>query len=365
MEDEFEMDLFNDDIELNLEEGSLLNNNEPPEEGENNDGDPNDDPSIQNNSGEGENDPGTVANEDGNDEGDENDSPNLFSSVATVLKEQGLLPSLDTESNIESVDDLAKAFVTERETLVKNTLIEKFGEEGYEYIVKGVPIEKYEEFKSSQDNLDSITEDQLTEDIEFSKKVIFQDYINQGVPEKKAEAILEKLSLLGDESIIEDAMTSLSNVKEFNKQLIENEKIELENSRLSEEKLRKENDKKLKDSVYNTKELLQGQSIPKDVQDRVYKNMTTIVGKSPDGYEENSLMKSRREDPISFDTKLYYIYDLTKGFTDFSLLTNAGKSNAVKELEKAMQNNSVFSGSGQPSYIKDKEGYIEYGDELV
>jgi hypothetical protein len=51
-------------------------------------------------------------NEDQEEEGNEDDtSPNLYSSFASVLNEQGLLPSLDLQKDkVESIEDLTNVF---------------------------------------------------------------------------------------------------------------------------------------------------------------------------------------------------------------------------------------------------------------
>ena len=252
-------------------------------------------------------DPDTVA-DDENDEGEggENDSPNLYSSMATVLQEQGLLPSLDiTDTKIETVDDLANAFTSQVDDLVKNKLVDKVGESAYEYLINGVPLEQVEEYKSNDDYLNGLDENKLADDIELSKKIIYQDYINQGFSETRATRLVDRTASLGEDSIIEDAMDSLESVKRYNTKYMDDQKTANIQAEAESAKTRVSNEKKLKDSVYNTKELLKDQPISKAIQDKVFNNMTKIIGKSPDGSDENSLMKSRRENPVDFDTKLY------------------------------------------------------------
>lgn len=371
-DDNIGMDLFGEQsLEVNFDG---LNN--PQEDVEDQDGsDENNDDNIgdsqesdnTNNQGESQDsDSESVAEGDDQDEGSEgNDSPNLFSSVATVLQEQGLLPSLDiAENKIESVEDLANAMKVEAENLAKSTIIEKIGEEGYEYINKGITVDEYNAYKTTADALNTITEDSLSQDMELSKKVIYQDYINSGISEAKATKLIDRLSELGDDSILEDAKESLINVKNFNKAELDNQAAEIASQNALIEKQQQEVEKQLKKSVYDTKELIKGQAINKVFQDKVYDSMTKIVGKSPDGNPENALMKQRREDPVDFDTKLYYVYELTKGFKDFSKFTASAKSSAIQDMERALQNNSINS-SETPGFLQDNESYSDgLGAEL-
>lgn len=365
-EDNIGMDLFGDQsLEVNFDELSTYQEDTDEQESSEENNDDNTDDSQEsddtNNQGEDQDaDSESVAEEDDQDEGSEgNDSPNLFSSVATVLQEQGLLPSLDiAENKIESVEDLANAMKAEAEELAKSTLIEKIGEEGYEYINKGVSVDEYNAYKTTLDTLNTITEDSLSEDMELGKKVIYQDYINSGISEAKAIKLIDRLSELGDDSILEDAKESLVNVKNFNKAELDSKAADIAAQNALIEKQQQEVEKQLKKSVYDTKELIKGQSINKVFQDKVYNSMTKIVGKSPDGNPENALMKQRREDPVDFDTKLYYVYELTKGFKDFSKFTASAKSSAIQDMERALQNNSI-NNSETPGFLQDNESYSD------
>lgn len=365
-EDNIGMDLFGDQsLEINLDglsnpQEHSEDQNESEENNDNNIDDSQESNDTNNQSENQDSDSESVAEEDDQDEGSEgNDSPNLFSSVATVLQEQGLLPSLDiAENKIESVEDLANAMKAEAESLAKSTIVEKLGEEGYEYISKGISVDEYNAYKTTADALNTITEDSLSEDIELSKKVIYQDYINSGISEAKASKLIDRLSDLGDDSILEDARESLINVKNFNKAELDQQAAEIEAQNALIEKQQQEVEKQLKKSVYDTKELIKGQSINKVFQDKVYNSMTKIVSKSPDGNPENALMKQRREDPVDFDTKLYYVYELTKGFKDFSKFTASAKSSAIQDMERALQNNSI-NNSETPGFLQDSESYSD------
>lgn len=365
-DDNIGMDLFGEQsLEVNFDELSTFQENSEEQEDseENNDNnidDSQESDDTNNQSEDQDSDSESVAEEDDQDEGSEgNDSPNLFSSVANVLKEQGLLPSLDiAENKIESVEDLANAMKAEAESLAKSTIIEKIGEEGYEYINKGISVDEYNAYKTTADVLNTITEDSLSEDIELGKKVIYQDYINNGISETKASKLIDRLSELGDDSILEDAKESLVNVKNFNKAELDNKAADIAAQNALIEKQQEEVEKQLKKSVYDTKELIKGQTINKVFQDKVYNSMTKIVGKSPDGNSENALMRQRREDPVDFDTKLYYVYELTKGFKDFSKFTASAKSSAIQDMERALQNNSI-NNSDVPNFLQDNESYSD------
>lgn len=310
-------------------------------------------------------------NEDPDDEGDDDaegdDSPNIYSSFAAALNEKGLLPSLDSLEDIEinSVDDLATVFKSEIDTQVKSNLIDKIGEKGYEALEKGITLAEYQQYEDNVMTLDGITDDTLESDIELSKKVIYQDYLAQGIDESRALRLLKKSVDAGDEYVLEDAKESLESLRATEEKRLDQLADTREAARQEEQAAQEKIDNDLKSAIYNTPEIIKGIKVNKTIQDKVYKSINTIVGKSPSGIMENQLMKDRRENPVDFDSKLYYLYELTKGFKDFSKLVSKSETKAVGKLEKALKGARFDTGSGKPTYMTDPNSYGGIGSEIV
>lgn len=301
-------------------------------------------------------------------EGDDDqngDSPNVFSSFANVLNEQGLLPSLDSNAKIETIEDLTEVFKTELNNQAKDYIVEKIGEDGFEALEKGITLAEYQQYQNGVDTLNSIDPDALAENIELSKRIILQDYIAQGLSEDKAYRFLEKTIELGDEAIIEDAKASLDSLKQIQEVKLEQAKEARNAELIAEQKKQEKIDNDLKNSIYNAKEIIQDLPMTKAMKEKVYKSITNIVSKSPDGVPENRLMKHRREDPIEFDKKLYYLYELTNQFTDFSALVSKSKSKAANDFEKVLRANKSQINNDQPGFVSDPESYGGIGDELI
>lgn len=372
------MGLFDspEEIELNFADLGIV----PDEDEENEDidtpeldedGNPVSDPTGEEEETDEDVDPEEVVGDEETDEGDEDaegdDSPNIYSSFAAALNEKGLLPSLDSleDMKIDSVDDLATVFKSEIETQVKSTLVDKIGEKGYEALEKGITLAEYQQYEDNVTTLDGITEDTLEEDIELSKKVIYQDYLAQGLNEARALRLLNKSIDAGDESILEDAKESLVSLRASEDKRLEQLTASREAAKQAEIEEQEKIDNDLKSAIYNTPEIIKGIKVNKTIQDKVYKSINTIVGKSPSGIMENQLMKDRRENPVDFDSKLYYLYELTKGFKDFSKLVSKSESKAVNKLEKALKGARFDTGSGKPAYMTDPNSYGGIGSEIV
>ena len=311
----------------------------------------------------------SVATENPSTEGDDDakSSPTIFSSTAKVLHEQGLLPSYDAnDTKLESADDFASFINKELDTQLKAKMVEKVGEKGYEFIEKGVSLEEAVKFKQNMDSLDNIGEDQLSEDLELSKKIILQDAVNQGMSEARATKYLSRLTDLGDEAIVNEAKESLEGVKEYVQQ--EAQRVADANAATidnNNKALAKEQDD-FKKSIYDTKTIGDNITFDRNFQDKVMKSINTVVGNDDQGNPENQLLNDRRTNRVEFDTKLYYIYELTKGFKDFSAFTSSGRSSAVQDLERAMQNvQHTNVGAGSANFSSDPDSYDSIlGDDI-
>lgn len=365
-------------LELNLDDApenikKLLGNDyneDSDNEDLNNDQDGDENSDEENLNEGGEDQPEGVVEEEDADEGDNQDdnSPNIYSSFADVLQEQGLLPSLDLKkTSITDAESLVFAIKTESDNIAKEYLINKLGEEGYQSLEKGVTLAEYQNHVNTTKTLDSITEDILVTDLELSKNIILQDYISQGLPEVRALKLLKKTLDIGDEAVIEEAKESLVSLKQIQSKQLEKLQEERQSQLAEELKEQEKIDNDLKNAIYSSKEIIQGIKLDKAIQDKLYNSITKVVSKSPTGVMENKLMKERRENPIDFDKKLYYLYELTNGFKDFSKLISKSESKAVSKLEQTLRQTNFKGQGGTPAFMDDPNSYggSEFGSELV
>ena len=299
-----------------------------------------------------------VDEEDVEDEGSEGSesSSNLYSSLAAFVHEQGLLPSLDIDlKEIKSADDFANVFNKELDIQAELRL--------NDYLAN-LDLNKIGVAKQEISDLNSINTDSLKDNIDLAKRIIYDDYINQGLDEKKANRMLNRLIDLGDDAILEDAEESLESLKEFKNREIEKEtqsyKQKLESDKVEQAKL----DEQMKKTIYESKDLISGLKPNKVLQDKVYKSINDIVGKSPDGTFENKFMKERRENPLEFEIRMYHFYELTNGFKDLSKISTNAKSSAVKDLEKIARQTKLKD-NGTPLWQQDANTYDNFSGHVL
>ena len=358
MEDDNElgMGLFEGNQELNFNFPFPEDDNT--DEEENNDNIDVEDTTLENNNHVEDDSSEEVDEEDVEDEGSEGSesSSNLYSSLAAFVHEQGLLPSLDIDlKDIKSADDFANVFNKELDIQAELRL--------NDYLAN-LDLNKIGVAKQEISDLNSINTDSLKDNIDLAKRIIYDDYINQGLDEKKANRMLNRLIDLGDDAILEDAEESLESLKEFKNREIEREtqsyKERLEADKIQQAKL----DEQMKKTIYESKDLISGLKPNKSLQDKVYKSINDIVGKSPDGTFENKFMKERRENPLEFEIRMYHFYELTNGFKDLSKISTTAKSSAVKDLEKIARQTKLKD-NGTPLWQQDANTYDNFSGHVL
>lgn len=299
---------------------------------------------------------GDDVDEDSESGDEDKSSSNLYSSLTKVIHEQGLLPSLDiTKVKIETIDDFVLAMKTEQDAQVQLKLDE---------YISNLDVSEIAQSKKAIEDLSQITEDSLKTNIELAKSIISEDYINQGLDPKKIDKHLKRLIDLGDDAILEDAVESLESLKEFESRKIESQKNDYLKNIEFEKQRQAELDLEIKKNIYERQDLINGLKPNKVLQDKVYKSINEIVGKAPTGEFENKFMRDRRMNPIEFETKMYYIYELTNGFTDYSKLTQSAKSKAVSELE-AIARKATIKDNGTPAWAQDGQSYFGKGNLVL
>ena len=358
MEDDNElgMGLFEGNQELNF--NFAIPEDDHTDEEENDDNTNVEDTTLENNNHVEDDSSEEVDEEDVEDEGSEGSesSSNLYSSLAAFVHEQGLLPSLDIDlKDIKSADDFASVFNKELDIQAELRL--------NDYLAN-LDLNKIGIAKKDIQDLSTINSDLLKNDIDLAKRIIYDDYLNQGLDEKKANRMLNRLIDLGEDAILEDAEESLQSLKEFKAREIEREtqsyKERLEADKIQQAKL----DEQMKKTIYESKDLIAGLKPNKALQDKVYKSINDIVGKSPDGTFENKFMKERRENPLEFEIRMYHFYELTNGFKDLSKISTTAKSSAVKDLEKIARQTKLKD-NGTPLWQQDSNTYSNFSGHVL
>lgn len=278
------------------------------------------------------------------------DSEKVIGPLATFLKEQGFFPTLTKE--IETVEELAEAFKEEVKRSEFSSLNSK--QKAYlDALAYGVPEDVFAQHVEDSDLLEGITNETLENSPEICRQLIIQEAILKGDTKERAERRYQRSYDIGDS--IEDAFTA----REFliqKKEEVYKEEIayrQQEQVRAQQEYQQQLDD--LKESVFNQTTVFDTFKIDDGMKRKVYENMTKIVGYSADGLPLNELMQHKLENPIEFETMLYYLYTLTNKFKDTNKFNTKAETVAAKKLREAVVNNTFISSGGSSNYIDPNE----------
>lgn len=301
-------------------------------------------------------DPESVADEGDNGDGSTPNSSSQPSSplqsFASALLEEGVLSSLPDDLKLESPADLVNLMRKEIETREFADL----EEDDLEYLKarrSGITREEYFTSKNVLDQLNKINDEVLESDgaVDLRINLIANDFVLKGVSKEKAVKLAKRSVELGED--IEDAKEAFKSIKSAEEQKV-NDKIAKAQAEIkAQEDAEKKEFETLKNLIYDeSKEVIPGLKPTKQLRDKIYDSITKVVGKDKDGNPINQVMKARSENKAEFEFKIHYLYHLTDGFKDFSVLEGAATSKAVEKFEKALNDANYVSKGGNTRYSR-------------
>lgn len=325
--------------------------------------------------------PESVGNDEKEDKGKEEDpkqesgfSPdksNIFSSIAKAFVEEGILPDLKDEdaANVKTsqdfrklIDDYIQSELTEQQRRVSEALN------------NNVQPDAIRQYESVLQYLDNFTEDILSQESEQAEEVrrrlIYQDYINRGFDQKRAEKEVNKSFSNGTD--IDDAVEALESNKQFYKNqynaLLEQARQDAQNQQ-KELKLKAE---KLKDRIMNQKNSFFGDlQIDTNTRTKIFDNIAKPIYKDPQtGEVYTAIQKYERENTDEFLAITGLLFTLTDGYKNLDKLTNKQVNKELKKgfrkLEEKLNNQGqdAFGNLTFMSGVTDDQSYLGKGIKL-
>ena len=274
-------------------------------------------------------------------------SPNIYSSIASALKNDGIFPDFDDKEldAIKTPDDFAELF----EKAITSKLDERQRRID-EALGNGVEPDTIRMYEQTLQYLGSINEEVLSAESEegenLRKQIIYNDLINRGYSQEKAQKELEKSFKAGSD--IEDAKDALDALNKFYKSGYE--KVQKDAKKHADEI--KENQKRQADDfkklVLDTDIKLGEMKLDKRTCQRVYDAVSKPVYKDPDtGKLLTAVQKFQKEQPLEFLKQLGMWYVLTDGGKNTGGFTKeqvrAEKNKYIKELGRKVNSTSLNS----------------------
>jgi hypothetical protein len=300
------------------------------------------------------------------DEGNEGTSPKLYSSLASVLKEKGVITSvddsfLDSVKDADSLVDLIKKQIQEEEL--------KDLSESQRTVLKGmregVSSETASVYQNAMTKLNGITDEVIGKDDQVRFDLIYQNFLSKGFDKDKASKYANRsFQLKEDVADAKEAKAGLVSAVEARYESSKAKEVQGEKDKVI--KAQKEKDE-LKNIILKEEEPIKGFKIPENVRKEIYSEMVTTVSTDPTtGEAENGLMKYKRENPEEYNHRLYYLYKVTNGFQDMKYFNNKATSSSVNKLESAIRSSTHVSGGGNPTFADDGNSHIlDIGDLIL
>ena len=259
---------------------------------------------------------------------------NFYSSIASALKEEGILSALDEEtlSKIQTPEDFAEAM--ENELKAKLDERQKRIDEALQVGVEPDEVRKYE---GTINYLNTITEDAISDESangeKLRKQLIFQDFLNRGFSKERAQRETQKSISSGSD--IEDAKEALASNKEYFQQEYEDLIAEARAEEEAEKARTKKEAEELKKSILDEKEIFKGLELDKTTREKVYNSISKPVYKDPEtGQYLTAIQKYERDNRQDFLKKIGLLFTMTDGFTNLDKLV---KPTATKQVKKSLR----------------------------
>lgn len=278
-----------------------------------------------------------VGSEDGEEESElkgKTSQQNFYSSIATALKGEGILPDL-SDDNIEKITDaeaLAKSIQDHIESKLDETQkrINKALNDG----VEPNTIKNYENTLKYLDSIsDEVLSDESEQGVELRKRLIISDWINKGMKQERAIKLAEQSISNGTD--LDDAKEALEGNKSFYQDNYNKILKDAENKRIQAQKDREQQAANLKKSILEDDKVFGDFEVDKTTRQKVFDLISKPVHKdSETGALSTELQYYQSQNPTDFLKYVGLAYTLTNGFKNIgNLLQNKVK----KEVKKGFK----------------------------
>ena len=296
---------------------------------------------------EGTKEPKTTESRESSEDTGAQGSPNISSSIAEALVDEGALQTLSKErlAEIKTTEDLIEAF---KEDLGNQlTAEQKRVSDALTYGVEPTRIQQYEQWIKTLDSVtDEIIEGEDEQNENYRKNLIYQNYKAKGFDDEDAKDMVNRSVESGKD--IDDAKKALSSLKKYYQKAYEDEVNEAKKEYDKHLAAQKKQLEDLKTSVLEDKENFYEQfELNKSARQKVF----DVIAKPSVADGDNKLTPLQafiKNDPNKANKIIGTLYVLTDGFTKFDgIMKGTVKKQvrqSVKNLEKALT--TVDTGDG-------------------
>lgn len=261
---------------------------------------------------------------------DEEKTSQIYSSFAQHFQETGVLPNLDLEKTpVKNAEDLAEAV---RSQIEYGLDVQQ--KAYYDAMKSGIQRDDYIRYKEQMHQLNGITDEILNseENQNLRLELIARDFMTKGFDQEKAFVHAQRSLKSGDD--INDAKEALGSLKNYVQTSYDNKKD------IAAKKDKKDLED-IKNYIDNKNEFIQGIKLNDSTKSRLYKQITTPVATNNNGKPVNAYTKAFLENPVKMRVATEYMFYITKGFTDFSKISEGVETKTSKNLDELLKHNGA------------------------
>ena len=200
----------------------------------------------------------------------------------------------------------------------------------------GVDSTVARELVGAKVKFENITEDQLEEKEELRRQVITQDLKNTtSLSDDRIKKLVDRAVATGDD--IDEAKKALPNIQKFNTDQIKLEKKKVEDEEKAQVESAKASKEALIKRIDDTKEILPGYEVSKQIKKDIEKMITEPAAKTKDGRVLNGVWAKFQEDPENSLIKLAFL--MRSGIWDGNLtkLEKKAATDTAKRMEDVIK----------------------------
>lgn len=293
-------------------------------------------------------------------------SPNVYSSIASALKNDGIFPDF-TDEEINGANS-PEAFGELVEKTVRSMFDDRLKRIN-DALQNGVQPDTVRSYEQTIQYLDSIDDNAISAEGEegenLRKQLIYNELIKRGISEDRARKKVEQSFSAGSD--IDDAKDALSALKSFYnhayEDILDDAKQKAEQAKAKQKKQSDDFKKMILEDEIKIGET----KLDKKTCQKVYDAVSKPVYKDPNtGRLYTAVQKFQMENPLEFLKQLGMWYVLTDGGKDTSSIAKrqieVEKNKALKELASKI-NSTNFNSDGSLRYMSGQ--HEENGDILL
>lgn len=276
---------------------------------------------------------------------DDGTSPNPYSSIASALKNDGIFPDFEDE-------EIEKATTPEAFAELVNKAVDARFDEKQKRVLScledGMQPDTIRMYEQTLQYLGSINPEVVASETEegenLRRQLIYNDLINRGYTQEKAQREIEKSFKSGTD--IDDAKDALDALNKFYRDGYEKAQADARKEADAYKANQKKQAEEFKKLVLDDKVKIGDTELDSRTCQRVYDAVSKPVYKDPDtGRLLTAVQKFQKDKPLEFLKQLGLWYVLTEGGKNMDGFTKeqvrAEKNKAIKELSRKINTTSL------------------------